>query len=272
MAHIPAYFDFLWHVPSDGFEWHRLSPEREARSRGLLTAESSPEQMDTLELGLLPKPTGGVRSYQPLKDYTGLFVTFSAVEITPPAILAFANQYGTLEASGIRDSLAPPRRGEAWRGDSLKFPYGVSWQRDWQAEIESMRELLERYGFRDGTFTGMKPSSDPEDIDIGGDSAFLWDRKFEVHRQLTLRLPGHVTFTIQDDTLQYLPTTLLGAIWLQFWLAVAQRKEYRRCEAPECPRTWFEISKAPFGLRPEARYCSTACRSRAWLSRKAPKE
>jgi hypothetical protein len=65
------------------------------------------------------------------------------------------------------------------------------------------------------------------------------------------------------DMIHLIPRHLLGALWLQFALAVGGEKEYRAC--PSC-RGWFELS--PETAKKSKMYCKEACRSRAYRDRK----
>jgi hypothetical protein len=62
--------------------------------------------------------------------------------------------------------------------------------------------------------------------------------------------------------LQFAPTGLLGAMWLQFALAVAGNKRYRACES--CG-TWYEVT--PLVARKSKMFCSGACRIRHFRKR-----
>jgi hypothetical protein len=62
--------------------------------------------------------------------------------------------------------------------------------------------------------------------------------------------------------LHLVPTSLSGALWLQFASAIGGDKAYRCCS--EC-QTWFEVS--PGVARRDRRVCSDACRTRAWRAR-----
>jgi hypothetical protein len=64
--------------------------------------------------------------------------------------------------------------------------------------------------------------------------------------------------------LHIVPTNLHGAMWLQLAQALEDNKSYRRCKI--CSR-WFELSPET-GARTSRHYCSDACRSRAYRSRK----
>jgi hypothetical protein len=59
------------------------------------------------------------------------------------------------------------------------------------------------------------------------------------------------------------PSSLLGALWLQFHQAVAGQKDYRQCAVCQ---SWFEIS--PRVNRASRLYCGDACRSQAYRDRK----
>lgn len=63
--------------------------------------------------------------------------------------------------------------------------------------------------------------------------------------------------------LGFIPSDLLGAMWLQFAEAVAANKSFHRCGT--CG-TWFEVSSEQY--RKSRKYCSGPCRSRAYRDRK----
>ena len=64
--------------------------------------------------------------------------------------------------------------------------------------------------------------------------------------------------------LYFVPNSLIGALWLQFTLAVDGNKKYERCT--EC-KTWFEVSLD--AARTNRRYCKDACRFKAYRHRQA---
>ena len=66
----------------------------------------------------------------------------------------------------------------------------------------------------------------------------------------------------------YRPTNLLGAIWEQFFIALEEGKEFRRCLARSCQTEWFEVSTGPQGVREDAEFCSARCRHTAYRDRK----
>lgn len=77
-------------------------------------------------------------------------------------------------------------------------------------------------------------------------------------------VPSVVVAASDSLKLQWRPLHLLGAMWLQFALAVDSHKQFRPCA--NCG-TWFEISAD--GSRASRQYCSDACRMRAYRARKA---
>ena len=68
----------------------------------------------------------------------------------------------------------------------------------------------------------------------------------------------------RSHQLTFTPHSLLGTIWLQLAMAIAENRDYRVCGT--CG-SWFEV--APGRGRPNKTYCSNACRMRAYRKRKA---
>lgn len=64
--------------------------------------------------------------------------------------------------------------------------------------------------------------------------------------------------------LYFVPTNLLGVIWLQFAEAIVGTRSFRQCSA--C-KTWIVISRAKEGSRSSRFTCSTACRMRLYYRR-----
>src|SRR5262249_45147365 len=89
-----------------------------------------------------------------------------------------------------------------------------------------------------------------------------------LERLLNKNLEGQLTprFALECAgalALRVLPRTLLDAIWFQFGLAVSGHKKYRRCAVCQ---DWFELS--PEVARTNRRFCSVACKNRAFRERK----
>jgi hypothetical protein len=77
----------------------------------------------------------------------------------------------------------------------------------------------------------------------------------------TLRMLWH--HDRDDVTCCAVPKNLLGAIWLQFAIAVETKTDFRSCA--ECQK-WFEVT--PGTGRKDKQFCSTACRVKNYRERK----
>ena len=262
MPRVPVLYDFRWPVPIEGYRWQEL-----------------PDDAGGLEPALLPAGPAA-KDYYPMREHPGLFLMLAELAPTPDAVRGFANQYGALEhfdpterrsagppppqpmtraapPPGLLDEPTPTFEGfsaeirETLAKDGAS-KLSVSWFKDWEREISHLRHEV-------GSMFGWSLYA-----------RFLKaDDRAAINEHIQRRLQGHIAPLLTGESVECVPTTLLGAVWLQLALAIAHNKHYRRCEGPSCPRVWFEVSKAPFGLRPEARYCSPTCRNRAWLARKA---
>lgn len=86
---------------------------------------------------------------------------------------------------------------------------------------------------------------------------------------VTQSLQGAASPAMQYDqenqrlNLQFVPATLLAALWLQLARAIDTDKTYRRCKA--CPR-WFEVSAG--NSRTDRLFCSDRCKSRDYRTKK----
>jgi hypothetical protein len=93
--------------------------------------------------------------------------------------------------------------------------------------------------------------------------ARLWiaDR---VNTRLSGEVSPHLDVDGQGDesVISFAPRSLIGALWLQFALAVAGDADFRACK--ECGNL-FEVSKS--ASRSDRQFCSTACRVKAYRQR-----
>jgi hypothetical protein len=222
--------------------------------------------------------------YQPLRDALALFRTFADIsEHNRDAVADFVREYGSLVVGAQQLAGTDGRAGEPW---AL-----------WRREIGAMRRAIELWEARpDELAKWIRFDDDRCWVDLGDAAAVetiatpdhhpeLWvllagrmpkQRRlrraalFYVQGQANDRLKEHTAARLlfdpdsDQERVHVLPRNLLGALWLQLARAVEGDKEYRRCE--ECQR-WFEVS--PEGMRPESKYCGTACRMRAYRRRKA---
>ena len=75
---------------------------------------------------------------------------------------------------------------------------------------------------------------------------------------------------LDDNTdklnLKMKPNSLIGALWLQCMMALNNNKAYATCSS--C-RKWFEVPQNV--LNKGKKYCSDACKSKAYRTRKKKK-
>jgi hypothetical protein len=240
--------------------------------------------------------------YEPLREETGLFLTFAETEqereplVSDEGLLAFANHYGFLggRESGVYvqgPELVPgldPKRVErlsAWNFAVVRMWAAVAlWRAAQTGDTEALAKLV-RWSDDGKAVFYRGPSwvtrQDAEEVEI---ASFRDNR--EVFTSLhagDLAKPALVQVVkiinayggLSDvsgfatwETARGRPgvrfgtTSLLTAMWLQFALAVEYDKQYRRCR--ECGK-WFELT--PGVNRTSRQTCSNACRNRGYQRR-----
>ncbi len=113
------------------------------------------------------------------------------------------------------------------------------------------------------------PVSNPERLDLIEKKDFVTAAFFVVQDFINDGLRARASPELKWEASQQrhathlVPSSLIGALWLQLALAVEGNKEHRQCH--EC-KSWFEIF--PGSGRPDKLYCSDACRMRAYRKRK----
>jgi hypothetical protein len=80
--------------------------------------------------------------------------------------------------------------------------------------------------------------------------------------------PQAAHLQMSGGELRVVPTNLLGAMWIQLAVAIAEDKRFRKCPARDCTVVWFEVSTGPLGVREDAEFCSARCRHTAYRDRK----
>ncbi len=220
--------------------------------------------------------------YEPLEKDSGLFRTFADTEPTPNGVEIFASSYGFLGLTRYEvrpdEAYATPQDHDAV-GEHLD---------DWQLEIKWMRTAIE--------LARAASSGSTREIQrvlrIHGTAATLTDRdgtKLPLKLQTELpddpvlaskqvlakvaseRLQGSMQTSLvtQEGSIsaRSRPTSLIAALWLQFALNIDDPNSYRKCD--QCKR-WFEVT--PSVNRKDRKYCSNACRTKAYRRRKKTDE
>jgi hypothetical protein len=234
---------------------------------------------------LIPN-TWGSRSTEPLRDHSALFRTFAATAETPVAILNFANQYGLLGGPAVK-FFGVLAEEESSRAEPIER---------WLTEIQLMRTAIALWDSRDEPGALVREGHALEEIaerlhwlDEGQAGAWgspaarlrqdaVIDRvrknpyavaMFTLQSVINTCLASHLKVSIEHGARDNFPLTLepdslRTALWLQFAQSVEDRIRYRQCAV--CNK-WFEISTGPKGSRKHRRYCSDACRMKAYRKR-----
>ncbi len=209
----------------------RLKPRPEHYPEEIMWVPYPPEPF------LVVDPVGKeMVQYLPLETGCSLFQEFADTPKTPEGVKRFADRYGLLRNDGP---------------ETVEF---------WYRQIDRMR-------------TAVKTWQKDRDKDL---SRFVSD--FSVHLKISGRkfffeeqhelIPASIFLGKTEDPtrprLRIEPKHLLAAMWLELALAVEGNTNYRPCDV--CP-TWFEV--APGSGREDKKYCSDACRMRAYRKRKS---
>lgn len=241
-------------------------------------------------------------TYRPLIEFPALFREFAYLDRAhfESASLAFAGRWGALGSEATcavrprcpQGDVAAGSDDEVW-GEALDV---------WQFEADSLRYVIEIWeASKRGDHAPAEKSLRRNDLHaswvmVTDNSGFMREMtiaapRYHFHRLRDIESAGSAAalkFVVQDLVneglygrvieqvgwsgdlerfeIEIVPTSLIGALWLQLANAVAAGYDYSRCDV--CA-SWFEI--APRSGRPEKRYCSDACRMRAYRRRKSAK-
>lgn len=240
------------------------------------------------------------REYEPIIEYPALFREFAMIDSGGDGIFAFANRWGALGSEGTcvimpvdeSDSERPNRRiiwGEVieiWELEIFNMFNAIS---IWDAARHHDEKLLKTRiwwvegkvywrpdpGRWDSVVELYVATSDyhPERIDPirqdGLERAGLYLVQDLVNEGLRSRVHEELQWdeATGKPTIRIVPGNLIGAMWLQFALAIDGDNEFGKCS--ECA-SWYVI--APGAGRPDKTYCSNACRMRAYRKRKTAKK
>lgn len=281
---------FYWLVPENGFEW------RADKTNNRLTL-------------CLKEPAGEFRVYHPLKTHSGLIQEFARLNVNQDDMLRFANHYGNLSNinSSKQTDTENPCSGESfqdWENEILSVRQVLElWQMASTKDYRNLNEYINwtRQGIlisnifnpmhqdNSATFVISTESADLSNSGkITGNNLYLpvTERTFANFNKTDPRKP--VLYLIQhianfkikdlikpclmlDDhrnslNIKMKPKSLLGALWLQCLMAIDQQKHFAMC----CTcSSWFELPENV--VRKGRKYCSDACKSKAYRQRKKQK-
>lgn len=284
-------FEFTWVLPAGGHRWiEAISAQPE-----ISPAEPQKYLTDGNPLGSRYEAW----RYAPLRAHPALFRTFATLEPTEEGVKSFSDLYGALGGEvrtlivlplaankppgGIKVTHAGRSEGVVGAGETLA---------GWTRQINLMRELVELWEATRSRGDVLRERIAWSDREVvyryqGGWSIIASERTDDEHfrhlRRGDLVTPavyhlqrrvngqlhdGSVTARLlwdRDRTklgVHVVPQSLLAALWLQFARAIDGERRYITCKI--CGR-WLEVS--PDARRADARYCSGACRTRAYRAR-----
>lgn len=255
------------HVPVNGYRWKRNKL-------------------------MIVEPIGGLKIFEP---HDGLFRHFAAVVPDKEGILEFANRYGDLYTQSK----------ETFSKTGIEYDSGSL--REWQSQIELMQRTVELWDAIDrnnqaklrkyikwgkGDIKRLGESTVVYQHSENEEPIYIADTEEYEYRRSELNKPAmlHVVNTINeqlapdpysgDHLIQIHPilewngksdqrpilstssSTLIGELWLQFARIVTSGYRHKICK--ECSEYFLDVPKPG----PPQRYCSNACRTRAFRRRK----
>lgn len=218
------------------------------------------------------------KEYLPLQDYPHLYREFAKIDAgNIEAVLGFVNLYGVPEN---RRALGAP---------GCLYPLA-----SFQAEVTAMRETVELHNLARGLLDpaviekhAMRDSPDSAAVRQRLETLARWEFPLEaiylviekprpvdmaysrVKNLVNEHIAPHVSprliysqdgEKITDMYFRVVPSSLLGAMWLQMAQAVDSGKHVLSCDV--CGR-WFE-EREQIGKRPAKAHCSKACKQKAY--------
>ncbi len=242
---------FNWKVARAGYLWVDMKGGRFLRATDCL-------RPDWWTFGLYET------DYRPLEQRTGLFREFAELEPTENAVVAFANSFGML---GIEEG-----RSQETEFGSVRIQLGTL--AVWKQEIESFRRAVRLWDVvRSGDQNKLaevksawrleeRPNAIQELYHLNDTDpamSLLAEIRIIADAKIANHLISRVLFAGNTPRLQLtlMPKSLLGAMWLQFAIAVHGSKTFPECLQCGAP---FEISRDLTGKKKGAQFCSTRCR------------
>lgn len=253
---------FIWTVAANGYMWadRYSSPvlgRWRAEHRGVLVPRDwlNEDLQGDRDEGW--RPEWAVRTYDPFDAESALFLAFADTPPTEDGVRAFADRYGHLgEGSAYMwpsakedDETLDERE---WREYTTRYVAVLQTLAEWKSAIELMARAVRLMRRLPPKKTG--PAA--RELQALVDEQLLEMRavaKFQLDPPPTGRPHLHVV-----------PSTLLGAMWVQLAEAVSAQREFRQCEG--C-RQWFTLR--PGKDRPTKTHCAPECRSLGYRNRKA---
>ena len=230
----------------------------------------------------------GYETVRPMDD-PALFKNFADLEVGESAIRAFADEHGFLvTVPDLRPEVHPaaPEQGETfdvWASEIMKMHVTLviadclSGEEPNTEELQAWVAVWETIASID---LGLPGPSEHLVIELPGSPASLprEQRLVDAASRFLLMMvnnrlqentrtgivPGSGADASRRVSLEMVPKTLLGALWLQAAQALSEGRKFRECL--ECGR-WFAVSTDK--RRADSVYCSDSCKMKAYRKRVA---
>jgi hypothetical protein len=290
-------FDFVWRLPSLGYQWVDgfIGPEA-GKIHGPELSSQARVLIENFGREVRYTP------YRPLQKHPALFRTFAALEPTEDSFRSFADGYGNLGFAQMVSVKPPTRQGgpigvtgepyDVWRtalGGLKEAVYLwdlfqqakrdeleqiIRWDRDALGQPLAVyyvpkRDLLTNKKIAPGDSVEIaSPRSHQHWLNYMGAQDYFTPAKALLLRWVNVEIGKHVAARLLYDVdkaepvLRMVPRNLLGCLWLQLAQNISGDKTLRVCAA--C-RKWFEIPAR--GSRSDKQFCSDKCRTRAYRQR-----
>ena len=215
----------------------------------------------------------GTGIYDPLKECSGLFRTFSELAPDEDSVLDFANKYGLLSfGSSVVPKEKVPQNVKGWEwvewAEEAEIKYAVQGERlvFWADQIKSLRNAIDLWDELTAGERGIvKLRAGPALSKEENEDA--WHRLAEI-AGAGLGSTGGAKLSYDGEQigfrLHFHASGLQKALWMQFASAIVGKKRFETCK--QCSN-YFEIG--PSAGRMGKVYCSDACRTAAYRERKA---
>jgi hypothetical protein len=278
------------------FEWQKVGRGKAGPSNLLLVPRGYGTPAESKEAYW---KAGALPDYIFFSRNPALFRTFAATPLTQEGVKDFAEEYGMM---GIHTN----KEREVWESlaewvreiNEMRLAVGL-WDLHRQGSAHVLARLFHRgdtcvqRGVTAGWILGRFepfPAPSPADAPLWPERPFRFSltvasppeewssgflgKAFDVLSHLVNR---HIEHTIHPQLmgsgdpqtgrphLYQCPRTILGGLWLQFAEAIAGGNEQRACKL--CGR-WFEISTGRNGSRKDRLFCSDACKSKDYRTRR----
>jgi hypothetical protein len=254
---------------------------------------------------LAPRAGGLIRPYYPIRDHPSLFRDFAATPHTAENIIAFALQYGLLGRAGafrlpeggiflgeplffwVHHIVELHWATRLWdltkAGDSDGLGALIRWDPEHMVRPDVKGAWLFDVGRDRAPDGGPSPEhvfrwlvpppqlpdlSHPANIvGAGREMVRAWiNDRLEEHASPRLLYDGDPKRSVPRLVLRYVHRNLLGALWLQFALAIDGNRDHRACK--NCGR-YFLISIDEDGRTARREFCGDPCKFQDYRRRKS---